>query len=260
MARIRQSFCYGLYQGDRSLAELCGRAAEIGFAAVELWDWRTVAFEELAAAASAAGLRIASLSGHRSLEDGLNRRENHDRIERELRESIDLCARYDIPGMICFSGNRLEGVPEQEQIDAIVAGLQRVKDAAEAANVNLNLEYLNSKVNHPGYLFDRMAIGLEVVERVASPNVKILYDIYHAQIMEGDLIRTIRAYHDAIGHFHTAGNPGRHELDEHQEIYYPAVMRAIAETGYDLYVGHEFSATGEDRLAALEAAFRVCDV
>jgi hydroxypyruvate isomerase len=259
MGRIRQSFCYGLYQGDLPLAELCRRAAGIGFAAVELWDWRNAPFAELAEGAAGAGLVVASLSGHRSLPDGLNRWENHDRIEAELRESIDLCQRHGIPGMICFAGNRVEGRTEREEIDAVVAGLNRVKTAAETAGVNLNLEYLNSRVDHPGYLFDRMAIGLEVVERCASPNVKILYDIYHAQIMEGDLIRTIRAHHHAIGHFHTAGNPGRHELDENQEIHYPAVMRAIADTGYHLYVGHEFGPTG-DRLAALEAAFRVCDV
>ncbi|MBI3912220.1 MAG: TIM barrel protein, partial [Armatimonadetes bacterium] len=253
MSRINQSFCYGLFQGDLSLDDLCREAAAMGYPAVELWDWRSSPFEELAAAARRYGLRIVSLIGHRSLTDGLNKWENHDRIEAEIRESVELCQKYDVPGMIVFSGNRLEGVSEEEQLAAIVAGLNRAKGAAEAARVNLNLELLNSKINHAGYLCDRTAFGVEVVRRVASPNVKLLYDIYHMQIMEGDLIRTIRENIQHIGHFHTAGNPDRRDLDEEQEICYAAVMRAIRDTGYSLYVGHEFSPKG-DKLAALKHA------
>ena len=136
-----------------------------------------------------------------------------DHLLKTIEDAIVTAGRFGCRRLNVLAGNRVEGRTEQEEIDAVVAGLNRVKTAAEAAGVNLNLEYLNSRVDHPGYLFDRMAIGLEVVERCASPNVKILYDIYHAQIMEGDLIRTIRAHHHAIGHFHTAGNPGRHELE-----------------------------------------------
>lgn len=258
-ASINQSFCYGLYQGDLSIDELCREAAAIGYPAVELWDWREGPFDELVAAAKRHGLRIASLSGHRSLPDGLNKPENHDRIEGEIRESIALCQRLDIPGMICFSGNWVEGRAEEEQIEAVVAGLNRVKSEAEQANVNLNVELLNSKVNHPGYLLDRTRLGVEIVKRVGSPNVKLLYDIYHMQIMEGDVIRTIQESSDYIGHYHTAGNPGRHDLDETQELYYPAIMRTIADTGYSLYVGHEFTPRGE-KLGALRQAFLTCDV
>jgi hydroxypyruvate isomerase len=256
---VNQSFCYGCFQGDLSLDALCKEAAAIGYPAVELWDWRSAPFAELAEAAKNHGLRIASLIGHRSLPDGLNKPENHDRIEAELRESIALCREHDIPGMIVFSGNRLEGVPEEQQLESIVAGLNRVKAAAEQANVNLNLELLNSKVNHPGYLCDRTPFGVEVIRRVASPNVKLLYDIYHMQIMEGDVIRTIRDNIQHFAHMHTAGNPGRRDLDTEQELYYPAIMRTIAETGYDLYVGHEFTPKG-DKLAALRAAFETCRV
>src|SRR5947209_20118001 len=149
---IKQSFCYGLFQGDLSLDALCKEAAAIGYPAVELWDWRRAPFEELAEATRRHGLRIVSLIGHHSLPDGLNKPENHDRIEAELRESIALCRKHDVLGMIVFSGNRLEGVPEEQQLENVVAGLNRVKAAAEEANVNLNLELLNSKVNHPGYL------------------------------------------------------------------------------------------------------------
>jgi hydroxypyruvate isomerase len=256
---VKQSFCYGLFQGDLSLDALCKEAAAIGYPAVELWDWRRSPFEELAAAAKKHGLRIVSLIGHRSLPDGLNNPQNHSRIEAELLESIALCRKHDIPGMIVFSGNRLEGVSDEEQLENIVVCLNRVKGAAEAANVNLNLELLNSTVNHPGYLCDRTPFGVEVVRRVDSPNVKLLYDIYHMQIMEGDIIRTIRQNIQYFGHMHTAGNPERRDLDDTQELNYPAIMRAIAETGYDLYVGHEFTPRG-DRLAALRAAFETCSV
>jgi len=259
MSRIQQSFCYMLFQGDLSLDQLLAEAKRIGYPAVETWDWRNDAFPPFAEAAHRHGLQIASVVGHRSLTDGLNRWENHERIETEIRETIELCRRHGIPGMIVFSGNRLEGVSEEAQLEAIVAGLRRVAGVAEAAGVNLNLELLNSKVNHPGYLCDRTAFGVEVCNRVGSPNVKLLYDIYHMQIMEGDLIRTIRDHIAYIGHFHTAGNPGRRDLDEEQEIYYPAVMRAIRESGYSLYVGHEFNPKG-DKLAALRHAFEVCDV
>jgi len=256
---IKQSFCYGLFQGDLSLDALCKEAAAIGYPAVELWDWRRAPFDELAAATRKHGLRIVSLIGHRSLPDGLNKPDNHDRIEAELRESIALCEKHNVPGMIVFSGNRLEGVPEERQLENIVACLNRVKGAAEKAGVNMNLELLNSKVNHPGYLCDRTGFGVEVVRRVASPNVKLLYDIYHMQIMEGDVIRTIRENIPYFGHLHTAGNPERRDLDATQELYYPAIMRAIAEADYELYVGHEFTPRG-DRLAALRAAFETCNV
>ena len=204
------------------------------------------------------GMRVAVTVGHASLPDGLNKRENHDRIADELLANIELAAAEEISGLICFSGNR-EGKSEEEGRDNTIEGLQRVAAAAEEKGVNLCMELLNSKVNHPDYQCDRTAWGVEVCKGVDSPRVKLLYDIYHMQIMEGDLIRTIQENIDYISHFHTAGNPGRNDLDEAQEIYYPPVMRAIADTGYDLYVGHEFSPKA-DPLAAMKAAFDTCHV
>lgn len=150
-------------------------------------------------------------------------------------------------------------MPDDVGIENTVEGLKKIVGYAEKKKVNICLEYLNSKVNHPDYMFDHMAWGVEVCKRVGSERVKILYDIYHAQIMEGDIIRTIKNNIQYIGHFHTAGNPGRHELDDNQELCYRGIMKAIAETGYDGYVGHEFIPT-RDPLESLAEAARICDV
>ena len=254
MARIKQSATgWSFIQGDLTPEGFIRGAADVGLTAVELVDqqyWSLV--KEL-------GLDIATFVGHSSLTDGLNKRENHDRIEDELLENIELAAANDIPGLITFSGNRYEGLSDEEGIDIVAEGLSRVTNAAEEKGVNLCLELLNSKVNHPDYQCDSTAWGVEVCKRVNSPRAKLLYDIYHMQIMEGDIIRTLQDNIEYIGHFHTAGNPGRHDLDEDQEINYPPIMRAIAETGYNLYVGHEFVPKG-DPIEGLRAAARLCDV
>ena len=260
MPRIKQSLCYGCYlRGDLTLEKLITSAAEIGFAAVELWGRENVPFDEIVSLAKANGLVVASMSGHGSLPNGMNKPDNHDRIEQELLESIELAAKHGIPGLITFSGNRNEGQSDDEGAEQIAKCLDRVKKTAEAKGVNLNMELLNSKVNHPGYQCDHTTFGVKVCEMVNSPRVKLLYDIYHMQIMEGDLIRTIRDNIQHIGHFHTAGNPDRKDMDEEQEIYYPAVMRGIARAGFEYYVGHEFSPKG-DPIEALRAAFKTCDV
>lgn len=252
---IKQSVCIPILpEMDRS--ELLKGIADIGYPAIEIWACGSD-FDDLCDDASENGLRIVSMAGHQSLPDGLNKPENHDRIEDELKASIDLAAERNIPGLICFSGNHVEGVADAREITA--EGLRRVAPYAEEKGVNLNLELLNSKVNHPGYQCDHTAWGVDVITRVGSPRVKLLYDIYHMQIMEGDLIRTIQDHGTHFGHYHTAGNPGREDLDEAQEINYPAVMQAIARTDYDLYVGHEFRPKG-DVLPALRQAFETCDV
>ena len=259
MGKIKQSFCYGCYVSDDVPVEtLIKEAAGAGYAAVELWARAQAPFEEILELADKYGIAVASMSGHNSLRDGLNKPENHDRIEQELLESIDLAAQHGIPGLICFSGDR-NGLDDERGAEIVAEGCNRVKGAAEEKGINLNIELLNSKVNHPDYQCDHTDWGVKVCEMVGSPRVKLLYDIYHMQIMEGDLIRTIRDNVQHIGHFHTAGNPDRRDLDEDQEIYYPGVMRAIAETDYDLYVGHEFRPKG-DAVEALKAAFEVCDV
>jgi len=257
--RIKQSVCYPIFKGfNIPLADLFKAVREIGYAAVEMWS-REDDFEEVVALAKENGLVVASMAGHASLADGLNKRSNHDRIEDELKTSIDLAAKHGIPGVICFSGNRQPHMSELEAIEAVADGLRRVAPYAERKGVNVNLELLNSKVDHPGYQCDHTAWGVAVCERVNSPRVKLLYDIYHMQIMEGDLIRTIRENIRWIGHFHTAGNPGRHDMDDTQELNYTGICRAIAATGYDLYVGHEFLPKC-DPIEALRRAFALCDV
>jgi len=256
--RIKQSICYPLFKPENmSLENLFKTAAEVGYAAIELWG-RGDDFADVMALAQQNNLAVASMSGHASLPDGLNKRSNHDRIEAELRESIDIAVEYGIPGLICFSGNRQPHTTEIEAIEATADGLRRIAPYAEEKGINLNLELLNSKVNHPGYQCDHTAWGVAVCERVNSPRVKLLYDIYHMQIMEGDIIRTIRDNIGWIGHFHTAGNPGRFDLDDTQELNYRGICQAIAETDYDLYVGHEFRPKG-DPLLALRETFAVCD-
>jgi hydroxypyruvate isomerase len=233
-------------------------AAEIGYAAVELWDRFQQPFDAILEAAGENGLTVASMNGHSPLTDGLNRRANHDRLRDEILASIETAQAEGIPNLICFSGNRYEGVSDEEAIGITAEGLDLVKAAAEDAGVTLVLELLNSKVNHPGYQCDHTAWGVSVIEKVGSPNVKLLYDIYHMQIMEGDLIRTIKDAVAHIGHFHTAGNPGRRDLDDAQEINYKAVMDAIASTDYAGFVAHEFTPKA-DKVAALEAAFKLCE-
>jgi hydroxypyruvate isomerase len=258
LMRIKQSLCYPILEPlSLTLDELFGTAAEMGFAAVEMWH-RGEDFQDVVRLARKHNLVIASMCGHNSLEDGLNKRSNHDRIEEELKFSIDLAAEHGILGLICFSGNRQPYQAELEAIEAVADGLRRVAPYAEQKGVNLNLELLNSKVDHPGYQCDHTAWGVAVCERVNSPRVKLLYDIYHMQIMEGDVIRTIRDNIRWIGHFHTAGNPGRNDMDDTQELNYAGICRAIARTDYDLYVGHEFMPKA-DLVEALQRAFELCD-
>ncbi|GAC1402599.1 MAG: TIM barrel protein [Chloroflexota bacterium] len=253
MNRIKQSLSWWCFAGSGvAPATLLRAAREIGYEAVELMEpehWHL---------ARDAGLTIASHGAHASISDGLNRRENHTRIVEEVRVTLDQAVRWGIPTLICFSGNRA-GLDDEAGAEITAEGLRRLAPMAEDAGVTLVVELLNSKVDHPDYQCDRTAWGRQVCQMVGSPRVKLLYDIYHMQIMEGDIIRTIRDAHAHIGHYHTAGNPGRHDLDEAQELSYPAIMRAILETGYDGYVGHEFLPRGE-AIAALKAAYDLCDV
>jgi hydroxypyruvate isomerase len=226
--------------------------AGIGYAAVELVDqpyWQL---------AKDHGLGLASMRGHASLTNGLNRRENKAQIVKELTESIALAATWNIPNVICFSGNR-NGQADQEGAEITAETLRGIAKIAEDAGVTLSLELLNSKVDHPDYQCDHVAWGVQVCEMVNSPAVKLLYDIYHMQIMEGDIIRTIQEHHRHFSHYHTAGNPGRHEIGAGQELNYRAIVQAIAQTGYDGYIGQEFVPMG-DPVAGLRSAFEICSV
>jgi hydroxypyruvate isomerase len=253
MGRIKQSLSWWCYaRPDIDPVQLIGEAARIGYASIEMGP------EEYWSVIDEVGMRVAIISGHGTLVDGLNKRSNHDRIEAEIKANIQKAVANKVPSLICFSGNR-EGLADDEGAVICAEGLKRVAKAAEDAGITLCVELLNSKVDHHDYQCDRTPWGVEVCKLVGSPNVKLLYDIYHMQIMEGDLIRTIRDYIEYIGHFHTAGNPGRNDMDETQEIYYPAVARAIADTGYEGYVGHEFIPKG-DVVEAIRAAYATFDV
>ncbi len=224
---------------DRGVSadDLIRAVASIGYDGIELAD------EALWPAIADAGLTIVSHRGHGTIESGLNRTENHARIEAEILSNLELAQRWHIPLLICFSGSR-DGLAGEVGIENTALGLSRVAGAAEDAGVTLVLELLNSKVDHPDYQCDRTAWGLEVIERVGSPRVRLLYDIYHMQVMEGDLIRTIQSHHGAFAHYHVAGNPGRHEPDHSQELSYPAIYDAIAATGFEGYVGMEYIPRG----------------
>jgi hydroxypyruvate isomerase len=261
MPKLKQSFCLQCFHREGAdVAQLLRGAGEIGYAAVEMWARQDepVPLDEFVNMAREAGLAVASMCGHATLRRGFNNPDNHAALADEVAESIDLAARYGIPGLICFSGLR-EGRDDERSIDVCARGLKRVVKLAEEKGVNLNLELLNSKRDHPDYQCDHTAWGVRVCKAVDSPRMKLLYDIYHMQIMEGDIIATIRESAAYIGHFHTAGNPGRGPLDETQELNYSAICRAIVDSGYNLYVGQEFWGEGEP-LELLRAAFRTCDV
>lgn len=248
--RINQSvskWCFGKIPLDK----FCAICKKMGMKAIDLLgpnDFPTLKKH---------GLACSMVNTH-GLGKGLNRKENHAQFLPKIRASIEAAAEYGYPNVITFPGNR-KGMPDDVGIDNTVAALKQIVGFAEKKKVTICLEYLNSKVNHPDYMFDNMAWGVEVCKKVGSDNVKILYDIYHAQIMEGDIIRTIQKDHQYIGHYHTAGNPGRNEIDETQELYYPAIMRAIVKTGYEGYVAHEFIPKN-DPIESLAYAVRICDV
>jgi hydroxypyruvate isomerase len=253
MSRIRQSIVFGCFARSGVSAEQVIREAKrIGYASVEMSPpehWPIIRDH---------GLEIATVVGHGTLTDGMNKRGNHDRIADELARNIDTAAEQEVRSLIAFSGNR-DGLDDDEGLDICADVLDRVKGHAEEMGLTIVMELLNSKVDHADYQCDSTRWGAELCRRVNSPRVKLLYDIYHMQIMEGDLIRNIGDHGDQIGHYHTAGNPGRNDLDDQQEIFYPAVMSAIAASSYSGFVGHEFSPKG-DPIAAMESAFATCDV
>jgi len=247
---LKQSVCRWCY-GRIQLPELAKAARAIGYQSIEL-----LSLEEFPTVKEA-GLTCAMLRCA-SIPDGLNRRENHERIERELRRNIEFAAAEGIPNVICMSGNR-RGMADEEGLDHCVEGLKRMLGFAEEKRVTVCMEGLNSKVDHRDYMYDRTRWGVALARKVGSPRFKLLYDIYHMQIMEGDVIRTIREAKDYIGHYHTGGNPGRNEIDESQELNYPAIVRAIQATGYTGFLGQEFIPR-RDPLTSLAQGFRICDL
>jgi hydroxypyruvate isomerase len=193
--------------------------------------------------------------GATTIPDGYNRIENHEKMIAGDLARIAAAAAAGIPNVICFSGNR-RGLDDKAGLEHCAVALRQLAPAAEKAGVTICMELLNSRVNHPDYMCDKTPWGVELVQKVGSPRFKLLYDIYHMQIMEGDVIRTIRDHHQSIGHYHTAGNPGRHEftrVEDVQELNYPAIFRAIRETGYTGFIGHEFIPTRDGFEALREA-------
>jgi hydroxypyruvate isomerase len=250
--RLRQSVSRWPYQ-KIPLPDFCRAVADMGLTAVDLLEeaeWQVAREHGLVCS--------MGYAGGGSIRDGLNTAANHDAIVRAFERTIPRAAALQVPNVITFFGNR-RGMSDEVAIANCVAGLNRVKRIAEDNAVTICVELLNSKVNHPDYQGDRTAFGVAVMKGVNSPRVKLLYDIYHMQVMEGDLIKTIRDNRDSIGHYHTGGVPGRHELDDTQEVNWPAVCRAIVETGFKGYVAHEFVPT-RDPLTSLREAVALCDV
>jgi len=246
--RIRQSaskWCYGKIPLD----EFCAAGVKIGLVGVDLVGPETFATLKQHGLVST----MTSGTGDIIVPD------KHDSGVDRISKAIEANAEAGFRNVIVMAGYRKEVPDDDVGLANAVTFLKRVAGLAEKKHVVLCMEYLNSKVNHKGYMFDNMAWGVEVCKQVGSPNVKILYDIYHAQIMEGDIIRTIQTHKDFIGHYHTGGNPGRNEIDDTQELYYPAIMRAILETGYEGYVAHEF-VPKRDPLTSLAEAVKLCDV
>ena len=250
--RIHQSACRWCYE-KIPLEDLCAYAAKIGLAGIDLLEPAEYEVPHKYGLICTMGYADGG-----TIADALNRTENHAAIEAGFRKNIPLAAKAGVPNVITFSGNR-RGMSDEEGARNTVIGLNRVKKIAEDNGVTICVELLNSKVDHHDYMADHTAWGARVIEEVNSPHVKLLYDIYHMQIMEGDLIATIRKNIGCIGHFHTGGVPGRHELDGSQEVQWGAVMRAIADTGYKGYVAQEFVPT-RDPLTSLREAAELCDI
>ena len=249
--RLKQSVCRWCYD-KIPLDELSRNVAAMGFKSIELLsenEWATV---------KAAGLTCAVANGPSTIPVGFNRPDQHDKLEAESKRLLPLVAAAGIPQMIVFSGNRA-GMPDAEGLANCVTGLKRITPLAEQLGVTIIMELLNSKVDHKDYMCDHTAWGVELVKRVGSPRFKLLYDVYHMQIMEGDVIRTIRENFAHIGHYHTGGVPGRHEIDDAQELNYPRIMATLAELGYTGYVGQEFIPV-RDPMVSLREAYTLCNV
>ncbi len=260
--RINHSACKWCYP-KIDLEELCIAGKEMGLSSVELLqpgDFATLKKHGMVCA-MVGSPSVKDSSGHDigGITRAFNRKEHHDLLEKAYAPFIDAVADAGFKNLICFSGNR-DGLDDETGMKNCAEGLKRVVGQCEKKGVMLCMELLNSRVNHPDYMCDKSAWGIELVKLVGSPNFKLLYDIYHMQIMEGDVIATIQRSHEYFAHYHTGGVPGRHEIDETQELNYGAIMRAIAGTGYTGHVAQEFIPARPDVLASLRQGVGICDV
>lgn len=259
---INHSVCRWCYD-KIPLEDLCIAAKEMGLQSIELLmptDFPTLqkhgltcAMVSFPTATTAAGVEVGGITR------AFNRLEHHDALVDVYESHLKASAAVGAQQVICFSGNR-EGISDEEGLENCAIGLKRLLPLAEALGITLVMELLNSKVDHEDYQCDHTAWGVELCKKVGSANFKLLYDIYHMQIMEGDVIATIRENHSFISHYHTGGVPGRHEIDDSQELFYPAIMRAIVATGYTGFVGQEFTPIREDQLASLQQGVEICTV
>jgi hydroxypyruvate isomerase len=260
MSRIQHSVCRWPY-ASIPLEDLCLVAKGIGISSVELVmpedmavlkkHGLTCAMVSFPTGETPEGVRVGVI------EKAFNRVEHHATLIEIYTPHLEAAAAAGAKQVICFSGNR-DGLSDEQGLQNCAAGLRRLLPLAEKLGLTLSMELLNSKIDHPDYQCDHTAWGVQLCELLDSPNFGLLYDIYHMQIMEGDIIRTIRENHRWISHYHTGGCPGRHEIDDSQELYYPAILRAIAATGYTGFVGQEFLPTGEDAIASLVKAVKIC--
>ncbi len=251
--RLKQAVCKGVFNGAKlDLDGMCRETARVGAVGIDLVG--PDAFPML----KQYGLIPTMVPGGSGIKKGINDKQNHAEIDPKMRAAIKAAAGAGAPNVIVLAGDRA-GISDEAGLENSVTFLNNIKGLAEELKVTLCIELLNSKVNHPGYMCDHTAWGVGVCKRVNSPRVKLLYDIYHMQIMEGDIIRTIRDNMQYIGHFHTAGNPGRHEFDDTQELNYAPICQAIADLGYQGFLSHEYTPT-RDPLGTLEKMMGICDV
>ncbi|HEX6169178.1 MAG TPA: TIM barrel protein [Chitinophagaceae bacterium] len=254
---INHSVCQWTYN-HIPLEELCLEVKKIGIGAIDLIapkDWPILKKHGLFCS-------MCYIAGKVSLTEGWNNKSFHPQLIKDFTETIPLVKEAGYTNLICFSGNR-KGMDDETGMNNCVEGLKQIMGLAEKNGVIIQMELLNSKINHKDYMCDKTPWGVELAKRIGSPNFKLLYDIYHMQIDEGDVIRTLTDNNQYIGHYHTAGVPGRHEINESQELYYPAIMDAIVKTGFKGYVAQEFMPTGktnDEKIASLKDAVRRCDV
>lgn len=254
---INHSVCSWTYN-FLPLDEMCKMVKQLGFSAIDLLtpkDWPTIQQHGVFCS-------MCYTAGKISLTEGWNHTENHSWLIKDFEEAIPMVAKAGYKNLICFSGNR-NGMDDETGMNNCAEGIKKIIGLAEKNNVIIQMELFNSKVDHKDYMCDKSHWGVELCKKIGSENFKLLYDIYHMQINEGDVIRTINDNHQYFGHYHTAGVPGRHEIDESQELFYPAIMRAILATGFKDYVAQEFIPTGktnDDKIKALKKAIKICDV
>ncbi|MEP7253641.1 MAG: TIM barrel protein [Ginsengibacter sp.] len=251
---INHSVCRWTYN-FLSLEELCKAVKDIGFGAIDLVgpkEWPILQQHGIFSS-------MCYTAGENSLTKGWNNPDYHAVLTKDMTEVIPLAAKAGYKNVICFSGSR-NGMDDETGLKNCADGLKKIMSLAEKNNIMVQMELLNSKVDHKDYMCDHTAWGVELCKSINSENFKLLYDIYHMQIDEGDVIRTIQDHHQYLGHYHTGGVPGRHEIDESQELFYPAIMRAILKTGFKDYVAQEFIPAADDKIASLRKAVQICDV